>query len=228
MRLTLPPGTVVDVDVVTQGSWADAVAQPGLGSDLLEGLDVKGAGGFESWLLSEQQRLRAASEAVLHEAAQALLARQELGAALVCAQRAAHMSPLDENNQALLLHFWSPWSDESEAAMPDFSVTAKALDSNNIAVVSILPDDSVKALAAARTSLKQLGAKPPGAWLVDRPSPSLSRELRVQSLPTMVLVATDGRILFNGHPADDGLWQALQKINPAIHRPALAGDPHAP
>ena len=131
-------------------------------------------------------------------------------------------------NQALLLHFWSPWSDESEAAMPDFSVTAKALASNNIAVVSILPDDSVKALAAARTSLKQLGAKPPGAWLVDRPSPSLSRELRVQSLPTMVLVATDGRILFNGHPADDGLWQALRKINPAIHRPALAGDPHAP
>lgn len=126
------------------------------------------------------------------------------------------------DKQALLLHFWSPWNEESQAAMPDFGVTAKALEANNIAVASMLPEDSAKLLADARSSLKTLGAKPPGAWLVDRKTHPLGRELRVEALPTMVLVATDGRILFNGHPSEDALWQALQKVNPAIRRPALA------
>ena len=129
------------------------------------------------------------------------------------------------DKQALLLHFWSPWSEESEASMPDFSATAKVLESNNIAVASFLPQASAKLLAAARSSLKTLGKKPLGAWLVDEKSHPLARQLRVLSLPTMVLVATDGHILFNGPPADDGLWQALLKLNPAILRPPLVNNP---
>jgi addiction module HigA family antidote len=35
--LRLPPGASVDVTVVTKGAWSDAVLQPGLGSELLEG-----------------------------------------------------------------------------------------------------------------------------------------------------------------------------------------------
>ena len=129
------------------------------------------------------------------------------------------------DKQALLLHFWSPWSDESEAAMADFSATAKVLVANKVAVVSILPQASAKLLTDARAALKTLAAKPPGAWLVDEKSHPLARELRVLSLPTMVLVATDGRVLFNGHPADDALWQALLKVNPAIRRQPLADGP---
>ena len=129
------------------------------------------------------------------------------------------------DNQALLLHFWSPWSEESDAGMPDFCATAKHLVANNIAVVSILPPASAKLLAAARASLKTLGAKPPGAWLVDEKSHPLARQLRVLSLPTMVLVSTDGRILFNGHPDDDALWLALLNVNSSIRRQPLASRP---
>ncbi len=125
------------------------------------------------------------------------------------------------NNQALLLHFWSPWSEECEASMPGFGVTAKVLLANNIAVASFLPPASPKLLSDARSSLKVLGEKPPGAWLADHASHPVSRELRVLDLPTMVLVANDGRVLFNGSPSDDALWLALLKVNPAIHRPPL-------
>ncbi len=132
------------------------------------------------------------------------------------------------DNKALLLHFWSPWSNESEDAMPDFVRTAKALAANNIAVVSILPEASAEILADARASLLALGKNPPGAWIADAKASSLNRLLRVQSFPTMVVVATDGRILFNGHPAEDGLWKMLQQINPQLRRPALAADPKTP
>jgi len=103
VQIRLPPQASVDVDTVSRGHWEQALLLPGLGSPLLEGVNVRGAAGFEAWLLCEQQRLAAASEAVLHEAAQALMSRGELDRAVRCATRAVEMSPLDENNQALLI-----------------------------------------------------------------------------------------------------------------------------
>jgi DNA-binding SARP family transcriptional activator len=76
--LQLPAGTVVDVRAVTKGAWTDAVGLPGLGADLLEGMAIKGAAAFETWLLSQQRHLAAASEAILHEAALGSMARGAL------------------------------------------------------------------------------------------------------------------------------------------------------
>jgi DNA-binding SARP family transcriptional activator len=114
--LRMPPGSVVDVDVVAHAHWSRAADLPGLGSELLEGVNVRGAAGFESWLASERQRLAAASEAVLHEAAQGLMSRGELGAAVRCAEQATGMNPLDENNQALLIGLYRKVGDKGAAA----------------------------------------------------------------------------------------------------------------
>ena len=121
--LALPPGAVVDVDVVTRGAWSDAICLPGLGAGLLEDLNVRSAAGFESWLLSEQQRILAASEAVLHEAAQALMARHELRDALRCAERVVEMNALDENNQALLIRLQRMMGDEAAAELQFAAIT---------------------------------------------------------------------------------------------------------
>jgi hypothetical protein len=40
----------------------------------------------------------------------------------------------------------------------------------------------------------------------------------------MVLVGLDGKILFNGHPAEKRLWEALQGISPDIKRPPVNED----
>jgi len=101
--LTLAPGTTVDVHVLAHGNWADAVDLPGLGHELLELLTPRGAAGFEAWLLSERRRVAAAAEAILHEAALGSLSEGDLGAALGFAERAAAMSPYDENSQALVI-----------------------------------------------------------------------------------------------------------------------------
>lgn len=113
--LDLPVGTVVDVDAVTRGTWGEAVAMPGLGAGLLEGLSVRGAAGFDAWLLSEQQRLSAASESILHEAALGSLSAGELDAALGFALRAAAMSPLDENHEALVIRLYLRLGDDAAA-----------------------------------------------------------------------------------------------------------------
>ena len=124
--LTLPDGVIVDASVVTRGSWREALDQAGLGQELLSGLAIRGAPAFETWLLSERRRVAAASEAILHEAALALAAQGRSEAAREVALRAAAMSPLDENHQALLIRLYRLAGEET-AATQQFQAYAALL-----------------------------------------------------------------------------------------------------
>lgn len=137
---------------------------------------------------------------------------------------AVALESLVSGKKALLLHFWSPMSRECEVSMPDFVATAVTLSSKDVAVVSLIPDDAPKTLTAARSVIRPLGDKPPGAWLIDAKDKSLGDALRIQDIPSMVLVSTDGKILFNGDPTDDGFWEALKKVDEGIVRPMSASD----
>lgn len=125
------------------------------------------------------------------------------------------------DKKGLLLHFWSPWSQECEATIADFLITAEYLSANNVAVASILPETSAKVIADAKTMLGAAGRKISGSWIVDSEKNSISTLLKAQSVPLVVLVSPDGSILFNGHPTDDEFWRSLEKINPNIVRPEM-------
>ncbi|KRD45268.1 hypothetical protein ASE38_14940 [Cellulomonas sp. Root930] len=123
VTISLPVGTTVDVDVLVRGHWSTAVDLPGLGQDLLDGLVILHADAFESWLLSERRRLAAATESILHEAALGHLARGDLDRARDLAVRAAVLSPLDENHQALLIRLYR-LAGEDEAARRQYDAWA--------------------------------------------------------------------------------------------------------
>ena len=126
------------------------------------------------------------------------------------------------DKKAMILHFWSPASRECEASMPDFAITAKALNEKGISIISILSADSPEILSSARKMIEPLSSNFPGAWLMDSKGKSLAQDFRVQALPIFVLVSSSGEILFNGAPSDDGLWDALKKIDSQIIRPKAA------
>lgn len=132
---------------------------------------------------------------------------------------ATSLKTLLEGKKALVFHFWSPSSPECEAGMPDYATTAKPLEEKGIAMVSILPETSPETLQAAVKMIAPLGAKPPGAWILDRKEKPLARELRVRTLPVFVLVSNDGKVLFNGDPSEEKLWRSLRAINANISRP---------
>jgi DNA-binding SARP family transcriptional activator len=119
VQLTLPAGTTVDVDVLVHGHWREAVRLPGLGAELLDGFTVHQAAAFESWLISQRRRLTAATESILHEAALGSLSGGQLETARDLALRAAVMSPLDENHQALLIRLYR-LAGEDDAAERQF------------------------------------------------------------------------------------------------------------
>ena len=131
--LRLPPGAKVDVDVLLRGCWPEAVGLPGLGADLLEGVAPRDAPGFETWLVAEQHHLAAVSEAVLHEAALGSMSRGDLRDAVGYAVRAAAMSPLDENHQALLIRLYRMAGDDEAAARQFAMATQHFRDALGIA-----------------------------------------------------------------------------------------------
>jgi hypothetical protein len=117
--------------------------------------------------------------------------------------------------KGLLLHFWSPWSRECEATLPDFFLTAEHLAEEGVAVISVLPETSAKAMLVSTEK------KIPGAWIVDTKKAPISNKLRIQSVPAVVLLSPEGKVLFNGHPTNEEFWKALEKLNPEIKRPEM-------
>lgn len=115
VALTLPADAVIDVHVLMRGTWSEAVELPGLGRELLEGMSLRHAGAFETWLLSQQRHVAAVSEAVLHEAALGAMSAEDHRRALDHAQRACTMNPLDENHQALLIRLYRLAGDDLAA-----------------------------------------------------------------------------------------------------------------
>ncbi|WP_411885627.1 BTAD domain-containing putative transcriptional regulator [Polaromonas sp. YR568] len=102
--IALPPAPAyVDLNAVLSGSWAQALCVPGLGHELLEGMNFSGSPAFEVWLATERRHLQAAAEAVLREAAQARMAAGAMAEAATLAGRLVRHNPLDENYQALLV-----------------------------------------------------------------------------------------------------------------------------
>jgi thioredoxin-related protein len=126
---------------------------------------------------------------------------------------------LIQDKKAMLLQFWSPASRECESSLADYATTAKTLTDKGIAMVSILTEDSDASLTNAQKMILPLGEKPPGSWLIDQKEKRIAHQLRVQALPTFVLISNGGQILFNGDPTDDGLWEALKKLDSKITRP---------
>jgi DNA-binding SARP family transcriptional activator len=103
LRLTLAPGTFVDVETLICGSWSEAMRVPGIERELLEGMSFRSSPAFEIWLLTERRHLGATAEAVLREAALARLGAGDARAAADLASRLVQLNPLDENFQTLLV-----------------------------------------------------------------------------------------------------------------------------
>lgn len=135
--------------------------------------------------------------------------------------RKVPLKVLAKESEHLIIHFWSPWSNESEAHLPDFLAMVEELNTHKIPVVSVLIEPGNEALSEAKKFRAALPAKKIGEWIVDNPQASLARKLRVLELPTISVLKVDGSVLFSGHPSEQKLWSTLQKINPKLKRPRV-------
>ena len=115
VRLVLPANSTIDTQILTRGTWVEAVRLPGLGRDLIEGQDIPASPSFELWLASERRHLGVVVESVLREAAMSSLARNEPAIASDYASRLVTLNPYDENHHVLLIRTLSLLGDRDGA-----------------------------------------------------------------------------------------------------------------
>jgi DNA-binding SARP family transcriptional activator len=115
VRLELPPDATVDLRLLTSGTWVEAGQIPGLGRELLEGVEIAGSSTFETWLLAERRRFTGLSAAVLREAATARLAAGDGPTAIGLATRLVALDEYDEEAHALLVRAYSAAGDTGGA-----------------------------------------------------------------------------------------------------------------
>lgn len=129
------------------------------------------------------------------------------------------LGELMKGHKATVLHFWSPMSQEVQVNLPDFVLTTQSCKDQNIAVLSILVGQYPDILQDAESVRKEDADKAHCSWLVDSNKNSFANLLRITDIPTMAIISTEGKVLFNGHPSDKKFWQTIQKIAPEFNRP---------
>ena len=112
VQLRLPEGSTIDVEVLMAGTSLEAVELPGLGRELLEGIEIGASPGFTAWLLGERRRLQALSEAVLREGALRALTSGDARRAVELATRLVAIDALNEDAHALLIRAFAGTGDE--------------------------------------------------------------------------------------------------------------------
>ena len=112
VTLRLPAGSTIDVHVLLRGTSLDAVELPGLGRELLEGVNVEASPGFAAWLLGERRRLQAIGGAALREGALRALAAGRSQRAVELATRLIGADPLNQDAHVLLVRAFAATGDE--------------------------------------------------------------------------------------------------------------------
>ena len=113
------------------------------------------------------------------------------------------------DNKALLLDFWASWCGPCIQLMPALKEKAEYLKDFDV-VVAGMNTDQQDGLSHAKRLREEQGFTTP--WLCDSRLAPLQADLEIDSIPRMVLISPEGKILFNGHPEDPELWTALRKV----------------
>lgn len=115
-------------------------------------------------------------------------------------------------NKAVLLDFWASWCGPCMELMPELKKKAAHLAKHGV-VVAGMNTESDAAIAAKVRGEKGMADV---VWLVEPKEKPFSDLLEINSIPRMVLVSPDGKVLFNGHPEDAALWAALKNVDATI------------
>jgi len=114
-----------------------------------------------------------------------------------------------QGQKAILLDFWASWCGPCIMLMPELKKKADTLPSQGVFVAGMNTDSS-DSIRHAREVQEKHGMDMP--WLIEPESSPFSRALAINSIPRMILLSPEGKVLFNGHPMDPELTTTLASI----------------
>lgn len=132
---------------------------------------------------------------------------------------------LVKDRSALLLSFWSPWSNSVEEDLPALRSTANKLKDLGLPMVSVLLDGNEQHRLEADAFVTTKAFDLPVRWLADHPAESLTDLLRISEVPAFVLLSPDGRVLYHGKMNDPRFSATLAATLAPPADPSAPADP---
>ncbi|MDB6073027.1 MAG: hypothetical protein JWO89_667 [Verrucomicrobiaceae bacterium] len=123
------------------------------------------------------------------------------------------LSDLLGTQKALMLEFWSSQGEEKLSSLPAMLKRASYLKTLGITPVGVNIDAKDGDISAEKIRQQNKILYP---WVVEQKERSITRLLDVGSLPRVVLISQQGRVLFNGSPDEAGFGKALRRIVPSM------------
>ncbi len=120
--------------------------------------------------------------------------------------------------KALLLLFWSSASKGGTDGLSELLSQGPRLKHAGITLAGVNIERKNPDIAA-REFQEANGIAVP--WVAESGARSLARVLEVHGGPRAVLVSREGRVLFNGHPRDVGLWRGVRLLAPSFAMPVF-------
>jgi len=117
------------------------------------------------------------------------------------------LGELVKGNKAVLIDFWASWCGPCIQMMPDLKKLAEHLEKQGVLVVALNVGESAKEAEPFRV---EFGMQMP--WLLDTPDQHYNNLIQNNTFPHQLLIDPEGRILFDGSPADSALVAALEEL----------------
>ncbi|MFC5051680.1 thioredoxin family protein [Rubritalea spongiae] len=125
----------------------------------------------------------------------------------------------EKDKTATLLYFWSPWSREFVETIDDYKRTNAEALKHNFHIVSILAEEAELVESDAKALIKDSNISTLSNWVKETQAHTLSQSLRIQNIPTLVLINNQGKVLFNGHPSNPKFWRIVSQLSPKFTQP---------
>lgn len=112
--------------------------------------------------------------------------------------------------KAVLLDFWASWCGPCMQRMPALKHKYEKLTPQGVVVAGMNTDEENPATVAEQVR-KDKAMDAAMIWLLE-PARIFSEKLNIDSIPRMVLVSPEGKVLYNGDPDEPGLAAALKSV----------------
>lgn len=115
------------------------------------------------------------------------------------------LASLVKGQKALFVDFWASWCGPCMANMPKLKTMAVDLKKRGVTVIGMNTEDMATAA--------QIGKEQSIAfdWLVEPENRPFSQMLNIDSIPRAIIISPEGKVLYNGHPADAEAIEAAFK-----------------
>lgn len=122
------------------------------------------------------------------------------------------LTELLKDKKAVLLDFYATWCGPCMQEMPALQKKSQILMPQGVEVVGINIDRNDRAKAEKLRKDRAIDFH----WVMDSEDEAHSKHFDVTSVPRMVLLSQSGEVLFNGHPQDAKLQEALKKLGVSL------------